>query len=383
MLLQAKFAIVLDTSLWLMAIAAYLVAVALDEIDFRSLLGGIAERRFQRIAMSLGDGLVCADQNGLVTVWNPGRRGDLRLSARGDDRPAARTGLRARRRSGQEAVPLSVAALSSGGLQSPGGKVMELEGRRKNGETFPLEACFSEWQGVDGIQYGAVMRDISVRKREAERIRYLAEYDTLTGLANRNSLSETSARADRDARRPAQGRPAGAEPRQVQADQRFARSHVRRSRALRGRGTAARLCRSSGLVARLSGDEFAIVITGDDAEARARALAERMAGVVRQISRRRRRPPGARQCQHRHRNLSGPLRAPPTNSSATPTSRSIGRRPPAAAGMSSSSARSATSSRRGCRSRRSWDGLPSAKSLSCSISRRSISRTAGLWAPRL
>jgi diguanylate cyclase (GGDEF)-like protein len=33
-----------------------------------------------------------------------------------------------------------------------------------------------------------VLRDISVRKREAERIRYLAEYDSLTGLANRDTL---------------------------------------------------------------------------------------------------------------------------------------------------------------------------------------------------
>src|SRR4029078_7101644 len=72
----------------------------------------------------------------------------------------------------------------------PGGKFMELEGRRKSGEAFPLEACFSVWQGVEGLQYGAVMRDISDRKREAERIKYLAEHDTLTGLANRNTLYE-------------------------------------------------------------------------------------------------------------------------------------------------------------------------------------------------
>src|SRR4029077_4493812 len=72
MLLQAKLAIILDTSLWHLAIAAYLAAMALDEIDFHSLLGGVAEKRFQQIAMSLGDGLVCADQNGLITVWNPG-----------------------------------------------------------------------------------------------------------------------------------------------------------------------------------------------------------------------------------------------------------------------------------------------------------------------
>ena len=70
----------------------------------------------------------------------------------------------------------------------PAALVVEFDGRRKNGEVFPVEACFSGWQGTDGYQYGAILRDISVRKREAERIRYLAEYDPLTGLANRNTL---------------------------------------------------------------------------------------------------------------------------------------------------------------------------------------------------
>ena len=57
--------------------------------------------------------------------------------------------------------------------------------------SVPVEACFSGWQGTDGFQYGAILRDISVRKREAERIRYLAEYDPLTGLANRNTLHDS------------------------------------------------------------------------------------------------------------------------------------------------------------------------------------------------
>ena len=71
-LLQAKLPLVLDTSLLLTAIAVYMAAIALDEIDFRDLLGRIAENRFQRIAMSLGDGLVCTDSNHRITVWNPG-----------------------------------------------------------------------------------------------------------------------------------------------------------------------------------------------------------------------------------------------------------------------------------------------------------------------
>jgi CHASE2 domain-containing sensor protein len=72
MVLQARLPFSIDTSLFHTAIAVYMAAIALDEIDFRDLLGRIAENRFQRIAMSLGDGLVCTDANHRITVWNPG-----------------------------------------------------------------------------------------------------------------------------------------------------------------------------------------------------------------------------------------------------------------------------------------------------------------------
>ena len=71
-LLQAAFPLMLDTSLFHIAIIVYIATIALDEIDVRDLLGRIAESRFQRIAMSLGDGLICTDSNYPITVWNPG-----------------------------------------------------------------------------------------------------------------------------------------------------------------------------------------------------------------------------------------------------------------------------------------------------------------------
>jgi diguanylate cyclase (GGDEF)-like protein/PAS domain S-box-containing protein len=185
-LLQAKLPLILDTSLFHTTIAVYMAAIALDEIDFRDLLGRIAESRFQRIAMSLGDGLVCTDQNHLITVWNPGAaaifgydRAEM-LGKPFDTICANRGDIAA----GSPSVCEAVRARS----QLPGGVVTEFDGRRKNGEVFPVDACFSGWQGTEGFQYGAILRDISVRKREAERIRYLAEHDSLTGLANRNSL---------------------------------------------------------------------------------------------------------------------------------------------------------------------------------------------------
>jgi PAS domain S-box-containing protein len=121
--------------------------------------------------MSLGDGLVCTDSNYRITVWNPGAVAifgyePAEMIGRPFDTICA---------GNQEIAPgsFSIRDATHSRSQLPGGTVMEFNGRRKNGEAFPVEACFSGWQGTDGFQYGAILRDISVRKREAERIRYL------------------------------------------------------------------------------------------------------------------------------------------------------------------------------------------------------------------
>ncbi|HEY1472648.1 MAG TPA: EAL domain-containing protein [Pseudolabrys sp.] len=121
------------------------------------------------------------------------------------------------------------------------------------------------------------MRDISIRKREAERIKYLAEHDTLTGLANRYKLHErlaatlASAKAER------------CEVALLMMDlDKFKQindtlGHACGDQILRGVAEHLNdLVEGSGLVARLSGDEFAIVITSVDASERAKELAERV-----------------------------------------------------------------------------------------------------------
>ena len=258
-LLQAKLPLILDTSLFHAAIAVYMGATALDEIDFRGLLGRIAESRFQRIAMSLGDGLVCTDSNHRITVWNPGAAAIFGYE------PAEMIGQPFDRIcvAPTKAAPGSISAWEEARAQSqqPGGMVLEFDGRRKNGEMFPVEACLSGWQGTDGFQYGAILRDISVRKREGERIRYLAEYDSLTGLANRNTL-----RAELAAMISSAETAAGEVALLVVGLDSF--QHINDVlghacgdlvlRAVSGRLNAE--IGGAGVVARLSGDEFAIAM---------------------------------------------------------------------------------------------------------------------------
>ncbi|MDO9563900.1 MAG: EAL domain-containing protein [Bradyrhizobium sp.] len=259
MLMQAKLPLVFDTSLFLTAIAVYMTAIALDEIDFRDLLGRIAESRFQRIAMSLGDGLVCTDSNHRITVWNPGAVAifgyePAEMIGRPFDTICAVSA---------KAAPGSVSTIeaSRARSQQPGGVMIEFDGLRKNGEVFSVEACFSGWQGTEGFQYGAILRDISARKREAERIRYLAEYDSLTGLANRDtlnaSLSVMISSADKRA-----GEVAllvvGLDGFQQINDM---LGHACGDRVLRAVSERLKAeTAGAGIVARLSGDEFAIAV---------------------------------------------------------------------------------------------------------------------------
>ena len=258
-LVQAKLPLMIDTSLFHTAIAVYLAAIALDEIDLRDWLGRIAEHRFQRIAMSLGDGLVCTDQNHLITVWNPGAVAifgydSAEMIGKPFDTICANS-----RDGARHAFSIANAALPS--LRMPGGSVMEFEGLRKSGEIFPVEACFSAWQGTHGFQYGAVLRDISVRKREAERIRFLAEHDSLTGLANRNTLHDGVA-AMLLAAEPEQGRVLLLV---------LGLDHFQHINDMLGQACGDRVLRAvakrlvaqtgdAGLVARLSGDEFAVAV---------------------------------------------------------------------------------------------------------------------------
>jgi diguanylate cyclase (GGDEF)-like protein/PAS domain S-box-containing protein len=274
MLLQANLAIMADTSLLHVVIAAYLAAIALDEIDFRDLLGLIAERRFQRIAMSLGDGLVCTDKSGLITVWNPtaaaifGHDANKMLG-----QPLSSVCMVTNDLSAQEAF--SVCALPLDQLQASGGKVIEMFGQRKDGEVFPLEACFSCWSGTDGLNYGAVFRDISIRQREAARIRYLAEYDDLTGLANRHRLAAylrekiSAAKTNSDE---ITLLVIGLDGFQFIIDM---LGHTYGDKVLRAvAGRFSKFFDRIKLVARLDGDEFAMVVEGANGAANAKDLAK-------------------------------------------------------------------------------------------------------------
>lgn len=169
--------IAIDTSLLHVAALAYALIAVIEEVDIRGLLRLAAEKRFNNVAMSLSDGLVCLDKDGRISMLN-----EAATRIFGFDAVQMRS--------------LQFAQLLAGGaagreVNAPptaNGQVREETGKRANGELFPLECSWSVWDTPSGRQYGVVLRDISERRRQQERIRYLAETDPVSDLPNGNSL---------------------------------------------------------------------------------------------------------------------------------------------------------------------------------------------------
>ena len=282
--LQARAAIIVNTAVWHAAILAYVTVSWLNEIDLRGVVAKIAQQRFQSIAMSLSDGVMCTDGRGFVTFWNPGAASIFGFAS---EEVVGRPFADFCKAIGEthEAKPFALPDPIEIRTWLAGGRVLELVGVRKSGETFPLEVSISAWPDLDGFQYGAILRDISARKREEERMRYLATHDSLTGLANRASLRTALSRGLAPPRREANTLALILIDLDNFKEINDTLGHQTGDEVLRHVASRLRaLAAPSDLVGRLGGDEYAIVIEGADAAGRACALAKTITDALKQSS---------------------------------------------------------------------------------------------------
>jgi len=139
----------------------------------------------------------------------------------------------------------------------------EVWNRRKNGEVYVQRATFSLIRDAEGgvVNHVGVFSDVTDEKQEAERIRYRASYDALTGLPNRSLLHDRLQQALAKAVRE-QGILAvlfldldGFKP----VNDRL--GHLAGDQLLMAVAERLRSCvRESDTVARIGGDEFVIVL---------------------------------------------------------------------------------------------------------------------------
>ncbi len=163
--------------------------LVMDRFELRRLefMRSVSHRRFESVARSAPDAIIFTDSEGRVTFWNK----------------AAETifGYREAEilhRSCEMLVPDSwltifeaeMERLRSGAPLELADRIVELPGLRKDGSEFPSEFSLSTWYEGDEVCAGAIVRDISERRHNEERLFRLASLDPLTDLPNRGAWRE-------------------------------------------------------------------------------------------------------------------------------------------------------------------------------------------------
>ena len=148
-------------------------------------------------------------------------------------------------------------------LESTGHWHGEIWQRRKDGEEFMAWLQLSEVRGSSGerTNWVAVMSDITERKRAEQELRYLANFDPLTGLPNRVLLTERLNQMMARARRQASHIALLFLDLDHFKHINDSMGHATGDRMLKAAGARLRhIVRDGDTVARLGGDEFTVVL---------------------------------------------------------------------------------------------------------------------------
>ena len=251
-----------------------IMLVARDVTERNRTMSEVTDREeFLRTIMDTTvDGLVTMNEMGIIETTNPAAERIFGFKTGGmigeniiDLIPDARGRRQA-----------DVAALLKG-LEADESGAREVTGLRKEGASFPLEVSLSDFVLRDRVHYIAVMRDITERKRAEDKLTFLATRDPLTHLPNRylfgERLREATALSDETGDRTALLF--------IDLDNfkniNDAMGHAAGDVVLQLAGKRLESCvRGRDMVARLSGDEFTVILEGVKEDDEVENVATRM-----------------------------------------------------------------------------------------------------------
>ncbi|WP_145003673.1 putative bifunctional diguanylate cyclase/phosphodiesterase [Pseudomonas oryzihabitans] len=246
-----------------------LARLVMDAFEARRLevAGKIGQTRFEQIANTSPDGIVCADAEGRITFWNKAAETLFGYS------PAQALGQDI-----ELIIPPAMRNQHGSGLKKVArgreprliGKTIELPALHQDGTEIFVELSLSTWFEQDEAAFGAIFRDVRERRRNEEKLFKLAYLDPLTQLPNRSVLKQRIAELS------AAGRPFSVMMLDLdefkQVNDSF--GHPAGDDILRTAAKRVLECvRPADTVCRMGGDEFAIILTDvrsiDDATAKA------------------------------------------------------------------------------------------------------------------
>jgi diguanylate cyclase (GGDEF)-like protein/PAS domain S-box-containing protein len=176
-----------DLSLADQACLRDLARLASDKLELRRLevAAEAGRTHFETRALNSPNAVLGFDAEGAITSWNDTATALFGYSAGlmkgrlleelvfAPDRAAVRAAI------GR--------VLDSGDMA---GATAEITAMRASGATFPAEIVWTRWEEDGRSAFGAILRDISAQRSDREALYRLSHFDSLTGLANRTLFHE-------------------------------------------------------------------------------------------------------------------------------------------------------------------------------------------------
>ncbi|MGD6816644.1 EAL domain-containing protein [Metabacillus sp. 113a] len=164
----------------LIILSAVFISIFVDRrFEYQSIR---SERKFRSVIESANDAIILADSKGEIISWNMGAQRMFgfeeaeilgkRLQLIIPDRF-------------KEAHQKGMERYLSTGTAKVIGRTMELFGLNKQGTEFPIELSLASWKEEGKTFLSSIIRDITERKRNEEKINQMVYRDALTGLPNR------------------------------------------------------------------------------------------------------------------------------------------------------------------------------------------------------
>ncbi|QSD34566.1 EAL domain-containing protein [Pectobacterium brasiliense] len=161
-----------------------LASLVMDKLEMRrlELARKASQVRFENIANTSPDTILCVNEKGMITFWNTAAEHMLEYTDEEIIGRSINTIV-------PDAFVVQLNHLVTDRDSMMKGVTLELNVQAKSGCLVPVELSVSMWEDNDNVSYGAILRDITERRRNEERLFLLAHLDPLTGLANRTLLT--------------------------------------------------------------------------------------------------------------------------------------------------------------------------------------------------
>lgn len=248
-----------------------LAELVMDRMEMRRLeyVKKVSLARFENIASTSPDAIICSDADGKITFWN---RAAEKLFGYSVSEVENKSGAILVPESWRPIYDSELERLRNGQKMELADQTVELSGLHKNGREFPAEFSLSTWGEGNAVSVGAIVRDISERRQNEERLFRLASLDPLTDLPNRSAWRE-SLTATLEASKPATVLLFDLDSFKEVNDTlgHSAGDAVLKDVAMRLRS----VCNKAITLARLGGDEFVALMPGASVQA-AKNLADRL-----------------------------------------------------------------------------------------------------------